>query len=128
MVFWGKLLKFEVISTYSPPPEVQAILDYIKKDVEATKQRDEIQQAREAFTPYLRSIEELYQNIRPGRFAQLSRAMVFAEVPLNESFVPLQVVSDEPIYDAPAEQYRQFEAMRQRDDLSIEERDAYLQR
>ncbi len=117
-------------STYSSTLGVQAILDYIKKDDEATKQSDEIQQARdrEAFTQYLRSIEELYQNIRPGRFAQLSRAMVFAEVPLNEIFVPLQVVSDEPIYDAPAEQYRQFEAIRQRDDLSIEERDAYLQR
>jgi predicted NACHT family NTPase len=49
-------------------------------------------------------------------------------VPLNETFVPLQVVSDEPLYDTPGEQQRQFEAMRQRTDLSIEERDAYLQR
>src|SRR5262249_40130079 len=91
---------------YTPAPEVQAILDYIKKDMEATKQREEVQQVRdkEAFTQYLRSIEEMCENIRPRGFAQLSRAMVFADVPLNETFVHLQVVSDEPIYDAPAEQ------------------------
>jgi len=115
---------------YAPPPEVQAILDYLKKDMEETKQREEVQQARdkEAFTQYLRSIEDMCENIRPRGFVQLSRAMVFAEVPLNETFVPLQVVADEPIYDAPAEQQRQLEAMRQRTDLSSEEREAYLQR
>ncbi len=115
---------------YAPPPEVQAILDYIKKDMEATRQREEVQQARdkEAFTQYLRSIEEMCENISPRGFAQLSRAMVFADVPLNETFVHLQVVPDEPIYDAPAEQQRQLEAMRRRTDLSIEEREAYVQR
>ena len=114
----------------SPPPEVQAILDYIKKDIEATKQRDEVRQARdrEAFTQYLRAIEEMCENIRPGGIAQLSRALIFADVPLNETFVALQVVPDKPIYDAPGEQQRQLEALRQRTDLSIEERDAYLQR
>jgi len=112
------------------PHEVQVILDYIKKDMEATKQREEVQQVRdkEAFTQYLRSIEETCENIRPRGFAQLSRAMVFADVPLNETFVHLQVVSDEPVYDAPGEQQRQLEAMRRRTDLSIEEREAYLQR
>ncbi len=125
-VLLGK--KYE--SAYAPPPEVQAILDYIKKDIETARQREEIQQAREreAFTQYLRSIEEMSEHIRSTGFAQFSRALIFADVPLNETFVHLLVVSDEPIYDAPGEQQRQLEAMRQRIDLSTEERDAYLQR
>jgi preprotein translocase subunit SecG len=32
---------------YTPPPEIQAILDYIEKDVETTKKKDEVQQARD---------------------------------------------------------------------------------
>ncbi len=117
-------------SVYASSPEVQAILEYIKKDIEAAKQREVIQQAREreAFTQYLRSIEEMSEHIRSTGFAQFSRAFIFADVPLNETFVHLLVVSDEPIYDAPGEQQRQLEAMRQRIDLSTEERDAYLQR
>jgi hypothetical protein len=116
-------------STYTPPPEVQAMLDYWKKDMEATKQREEVQQAleRAAFTQYLRSIEEMCETISSRGFAQLSRAFVFLDVPLEATFVDLQVVSDEPIYDAPGEQQRQLEAMRKRTDLSREERDAYLQ-
>jgi hypothetical protein len=116
-------------AAYAPPPEVQAILDYIKKDVEATQQREEVQQAldRAAFTQYLRSIEEMCETISPRGFAQLWRTLILADVPLNEPFVPLHVVSDEPIYDAPGEQQKQLEAMRKRTDLSIEERDAYLQ-
>lgn len=116
-------------STYTPPPEVQAMLDYLKKDIEATQQREEVQQAldRAAFTQYLRSIEEMYETISSRGLAQPSRAMVFIDVPLEATFVHLHVVSDEPIYDAPGEQQRQLEAMRKRTDLSREERDAYLQ-
>ncbi|TME08395.1 MAG: hypothetical protein E6I80_10160 [Chloroflexi bacterium] len=40
----------------------------------------------------------------------------------------IYVVADEPVYDAPGEQQRQLETMRQRTDLSNEEREAYLQR
>src|SRR5260370_27280694 len=52
-------------STYTPPPEVQAMLDYLKKDIEATQQREEVQQPldRAAFTQYLRSIEEMCETI-----------------------------------------------------------------
>src|SRR6266571_1655097 len=115
--------------TYPPPPEVQTMLDYLKKDVEATQRREEVQQALEkaAFTQYLRSIEEMCETISPRGFAQLSRALIFMDVPLEAAFVHLHVVSDEPIYDAPGEQQRQLEAMRKRTDLSREERDAYLQ-
>ena len=84
--------------------------------------------ALEAFTQYLRSIEDMSERIRSTGFAQFSRALIFADVPLNETLVHLPVVSDEPIYDEPGEQRRQLEAMRQRTDLSIEERNAYLQR
>ena len=116
-------------STYTPPPEVQAMLDYLKKDIEATQQREEVQQAldRAAFTQYLRSIEEMCETISSRGLAQPSRAIVFIDVPLEAAFVHLHVVSDEPIYDAPGEQQRQLEAMRKRTDLSREERDAYLQ-
>jgi len=49
---------------YAPPPEVQAILDYIKQDMEATRQREEVVRAsRPAFTQYLRSIEEMRETI-----------------------------------------------------------------
>jgi len=115
--------------TYTPPPEVQTMLDYLKKDVEATQRREEVQQALEkaAFTQYLRSIEEMCETISPRGFAQLSRALIFIDVPLEAAFVHLHVVSDEPIYDAPGEQQRQLEAMRKRTDLSREERDVYLQ-
>ena len=116
-------------STYTPPPEVQAMLDYLKKDIEATQQREEVQQALEkaAFMQYLRSIEDMCETISVRGLAQPPRAMVFLDVPLEASFVPLHVVADEPIYDAPDEQQRQLEAMRKRIDLSREERNAYLQ-
>lgn len=116
-------------STYTPPPEVQAMLDYLKKDIEATQQREEVQQAldRAAFTQYLRSIEEMCETISSRGLAQPSRAMIFLDVPLEASFVHLHVVADEPIFDAPDEQQRQLEFMRKRTDLSREERDAYLQ-
>ena len=105
------------------------MLNYLKKDIEATQQREEVQQAldRAAFTQYLRSIEEMCETISSSGLAQPSRAMIFLDVPLEASFVHLHVVADEPIYDAPDEQQRQLEAMRQRTDLSREERDAYLQ-
>ncbi len=115
---------------YAPPPEVQAIFDYIKNDMEAKKQKDELLQGRkkEAFIQYLRVVEETNKYIRPRGFAQFSQASIFADVPQDETFVDMQVVADEPVYDAPYEQKRQLEVMRQRTDLSNEEREAYLQR
>jgi hypothetical protein len=117
-------------SQYTPPPEVQAVFDYIKADIEAKTQKEESLQGRkkEAFIQYLHAVEETSKYIRPRGFAQISQALVFADLPQDETFVDLQVVADEPVYDEPFEQKRRLEAMRQRTDLSSEEREAYLQR
>src|SRR6266496_488917 len=42
---------------YAPPPEVQAVFDYIKNDMEAKKQKEDLRQDRkkEAFIEYLRA-------------------------------------------------------------------------
>ncbi len=115
---------------YAPPPEVQAVFDYIKNDMEAKKQKEDLRQDRkkEAFIAYLRAVEETNTYIRPRGFAQISQALIFADVPQDGTFVDIHVVADEPVYDAPGEQQRQLETMRQRTDLSNEEREAYLQR
>jgi len=114
---------------YAPPPEVQAVFDYIKKDIEAKTQREELLQGRkkEAFIQYLHIVEETNTYIRPRGFAQISQEVVFADVPQDETFVVMQVVADEPVHDAPGEQKRQLEAMQQHTNLSNEEREAYLQ-
>jgi hypothetical protein len=115
---------------YAPPPEVQAIFDSIKKDREAKTQKEALLQGRkkEAFLQHLRVVEETNTYIRPRGFAHISQAVVFADLPQDETFVDVQVVADEPVYDAPGEQKRQLEAMRRRTDLSNGEREAYLQR
>lgn len=114
---------------YTPPPEVQAVFDYIKNDIEAKAQKEELLQGRKkgAFIQYLHSVEETNTYIRPRGFAQISQEVVFADVPQDETFVVMQVVADEPVYDAPGEQKRQLEAMLQHTGLSYEEREAYLQ-
>jgi NACHT domain len=115
---------------YAPPPEVQAVFDYIKKDMETKTQKEELLQdkKKEAFMRYLHAVEQTNTYIRPRGFAQISQALVFADLPQDETFVDLQVVVDEPVYDEPGEQKRRLEAMRQRTDLSNDEREAYLQR
>jgi hypothetical protein len=115
---------------YTPPPEVQAVFDYIKADIEAKTRKEESLQGRkkEAFIQYLHAVEETNTYIRPRGFAHISQALVFIDVPQDGAFVDLQVVADEPVYDAPSEQKRQLETMRHRADLSNEEREAYLQR
>ena len=123
-----------IFKSYEPknalPPEVRAVFDYIKKDMEAKTQKEALLQGRkkEAFIQYLRVVEETNTYMRPRGFAHISQAVVFADLPLDETFVDMQVVADEPVYDEPGEQKRQLEAMRQRADLSNEEREAYLQR
>jgi hypothetical protein len=115
---------------YAPPPEVQAVFDYIKKDMEAKTQKEALLQEKkkEAFKQYLHAVGETNTSIRPRGFAHISQALVFIDLPQDETFVDLQAVADEPVYDAPGEQRRQLEAMRHRADLSNEEREAYLQR
>jgi hypothetical protein len=115
---------------YTPPPEVQAVFDYIKADIEAkTRNAEELQgRKNEAFIQYLHAVEETNTYIRLRGFAQISQDIVFADVPQDETFVGMYVVAEEPVYDAPGEQKRQLEALRQRTDLSDEEREVYLQR
>jgi len=121
---------FKRYGPQSTPPEVQAVFEYIKADIEAkTRKEDALQEEKkEALTQYLQIVEEANKYIRPRGFAQVSQEVVFADVPLDETFVAMQVVADEPVYDAPDEQKRQFDAMRQRTDLSNEDREAHLQR
>ena len=66
---------------YAPPPEVQAVFDYIKKDIEAKTHKEELLQDRkkEAFIHYLHAVEETSKYIRLRGFAQVSQALVFAE-------------------------------------------------
>jgi len=123
-----------ILKSYGPqhalPTEVQAVFDYIKADIEAKTHKEELLQDREkeAFIQYLHAVEETNKYIRLRGYAQISQEVVFADVPQDETFVIMQVVADEPVYDAPGEQKRQLEAMRQRIDLSSEEREAYLKR
>jgi hypothetical protein len=122
-----------IFKSYGPknaPTEVQTVFEYIKKDMEAKTQKEELLQGRkrEAFRQYLHTVEETNKYIRPRGFAQISQALVFADLPQDETFVDMKVVADEPVYDEPGEQKRQLEAMRQRTDLSNEEREVYLQR
>ena len=57
---------------YAPPPEVQAVFDYIKRDMEAKNQKEELLQVRkkEAFLQYLHAVEETNKYIKPRGFAQ----------------------------------------------------------
>src|SRR5205807_3747539 len=91
---------------YAPPPEVQAVFDYIKRDMEAKNQKEELLQVRkkEAFIQYLHAVEETNKYIKPRGFAQISQGLVLADVHQDETFVDMQVVADEPVYDAPCEQ------------------------
>lgn len=123
-----------IFKSYEPknalPPEVQAVFDYIKKDMEAKTQKEALLQDKKkaAVMQYLRAVEETNTYIRPRGFAHILKALVFIDLPQDGTFVDLQVVADEPVYDEPGEQKRQLEAMRRRTDLSNEEREAYLQR
>ncbi len=114
------------------PPEIQAILDYLKQDTEERKEKEIAQKQRDdlALTHYLHSISEANQSLTPQGFALHSAhapALIFADVPLEATFVPLQAISDRPIFDAPYEQLRLLGALRERTDLSEEQRNAYIQ-
>src|SRR5260370_42031337 len=110
-------------------PEIQAILDYLKQDTEERKEKEIAQKQRDdlALTHYLRSIREENQSLTPQGFALHSAhapALIFADVPLESAFVPLQAISDRPIFDAPYEQLQLLGALRERTDLSEETRTA----
>ncbi len=113
----------------TPSPETQEVLEYIKQEKEVAAQKAAAQKEREkeAFGLYLRSLAQVNKDIRPRGLAQFTRALLFADVPLDDIFTPLRIVPDAPVYDAPDEQLRQLAAIRQRTDLSAEERDAYIQ-
>jgi len=116
----------------SLPPEIQAILDYLEQDTKERKEKEIAQKQRDdlALTHYLRSIREENQSLTPQGFALHSAyapALIFADVPLESAFVPLQAISDRPIFDAPYEQLQLLGALRERTDLSEETRTAYIQ-
>ena len=122
--------RYETKPTYDPPAEIKAMLSYLDSDIKAREEKEAAQKNRDATaqTRYLRTTMEANQSITPKGFATLSQAVIFADVPLEATFVQLQTVSDRPVFDAPYEQLRQLELVRQRTDLSDEMRDTYMQR
>ncbi len=114
------------------PPEIQAMLEYLEQDAKERREKETAQKQRDdlALTHYLHSIREANQSLTPQGFALHSAhapALIFADVPLESAFVPLQAISDRPIFDAPYEQLRLQGALRERTDLSEEQRNAYIQ-
>jgi hypothetical protein len=77
---------------------------------------------------YLRSIKGLNQNISPKGLAQQSRTLLFVDVPLDEVFVHLHVIPDQPLFDIPYEQERQLRKIQQHPDLSNFEWRDYIRR
>ena len=122
--------RYETKPTYDPPAEIKAMLDYLESDIKAREEKEAAQKNRDvkALTRYLRTTMEANQSISPRGFATHSQAVIFADVPLAATFVQLQTVSDRPVFDAPYEQLRQLELVRQRTGLSDEMRDTYMQR
>jgi energy-coupling factor transporter ATP-binding protein EcfA2 len=113
-------------------PEIKAMLDYLEQDARERKEKEAAQKQRGdlALAHYLRSIREANQSITPQGFAlraPTAPALVFADAPLEATFVPLHAISDRPIFDAPFEQLRLLGALRERTDLSDEARAAYIQ-
>ncbi len=113
-------------------PEIQAMLDYLEQDAKERKEKEIAQKQRDdqALIHYLHSIREANQSLTPQGFALHSAhapALIFADVPLEATFVPLQAISDRSIFDAPYEQLRFLGALRERTDLSEEQRNAYIQ-
>ena len=122
--------RYETKPTYDPPAEIKAMLNYLDSDIKAREEKEAAQKNRDATaqTRYLRTTMEANQSITPKGFAIHSQAVIFADVPLEATFVQLQTVSDRPVFDAPYEQLRQLELLRQRTDLRDEMRDTYMQR
>src|SRR5712692_3140251 len=124
--------RFVVLPPYNPPPEIKAMLEYLEQDAKERKEKETAQRQRDdlALTHYLRSIREANQSLTPQGFALHAPgtpALIFADVPLEATFVPLFAISDRPLFDAPYEQLRLLGALRERTDLSEEMRAAYIQ-
>ena len=77
---------------------------------------------------YLHLVIEANQGLSPNGFAQQSQALISVNVPLDDIFIHLNAVPDRPVYDVPSEQQKLLEELRQRKDLSIEEREELIQR
>lgn len=114
------------------PPEIKLMLEYLEQDTKERKEKETAQKQRDdlALTHYLRSIREANQSLTPQGFAMHTphaAALIFADVPLEATFVHLQAISDRPIFDAPYEQLRLLGTLRERTDLSEETRNVYIQ-
>ena len=77
---------------------------------------------------YLHAIVEINQGLNPKGFSQQSQALISVNVPLDEIFIHLNTISDRPVYDMPTMQEELLNHMRQRTDLSAEEREERIQR
>jgi hypothetical protein len=118
------------LSKSSATTELQDLLSLTKKEIEATREQEAAQKAKdeEGFLHYLYSIKETNQHISPKGFAQHSRTLVFTDVTLDNVFVHLHVIPDRPIFDIPFEQQKQFRMIQQHVGLSDDEREDYIQR
>lgn len=117
--------------TYNPPPEIKLMLDYLDQDARERKEKEAAQKQRDdlALTLYLRSIRETNQSFTLQGLAlhtPAAPALIFADIPLETTFVPLHAISDRPIFDAPYEQLRQLGSLRERTSVSEEMHAAYL--
>jgi hypothetical protein len=114
----------------NPPASKNALEVMLEEEAKAAREREATQKANEeeGFIHYLRSIKEMNRNISPKGFAQLSRTLLFTDVPLDDVFVHLHIIPDRPLFDIPYEQERQLRKIQHHPDLSIYERKDYMQR
>lgn len=114
--------------------QMQEVVKQIKEDIQADRQatvhREQNQKEidEEGFKHYLHFMKEMNRSISPEGLFGHSRALILANVPLDEIFVHLSLVPCRPLYDAPYEQQRQFARVEKRTDLSSSEHENILQR
>jgi hypothetical protein len=106
--------------------ELQEVLAYLR----ATADQEAAQRAKEeeAFTQYLYAMKEMNRSISPRGFAQHSRTLILTDIPLDAIFVPLRVVANRPVYDAPEEQQRRLTEIRHRTRMHGDDQADYIQR
>jgi hypothetical protein len=122
--------RYETKPIYEPPAEIKAILNNLESDIKARAEKEAAQKNRDAkaLIHYLHATIEANKSISSKGFAAQSQTVIFADLPLEATFVPLQTISDRPVFDAPYEQLRQLELVRQSSGLSDELRSSYMQR
>ncbi len=87
---------------------------------------EENKEGGKSLKKYLRAIADKYRDLKPVGFAQQS-TMLPVSVPLDDIFIQLYAVSAQPRYDIPSEQIKLLEEIRQRSDLTREQREEQIQ-